>query len=414
MSAAAGVRWGALEHAFGRASDVPALLDGVSRASGSQLRKRMDDLCERVLHQGTIYSASPPAVHELIAMSAGASASDKAHFYSALVEFASSARQAVRDGHAAPCCSGGEPADGAAILSEIAQARDQFTSDLESSEPAVRAHAGALLTASVDTDAATVQLVRARYSAERDATARLFLLESLQRVRAAIPDWREFLATAVARETDQDNRCALRYAEIVEWESEAAPPAVNDLIALSVRAEAASLFGALRALGRERELDALLEAFHGCTSREFLRPIAEHLLRAVFQDQRTGWEEISCSYVAEAGKEAPANKDWVGQMFKAIFKMLFLLVLGKLFPFLLRRKLRKAAKANAKRVKNIEYWDVRGAAPELPTQLSADQKKVLEVLSNKPDLWFHRTNLWSLFGLPENPAALMEFVATRS
>ena len=102
MSAAGGVRWGALEHAFGRASDVPALLDAVSRAGGSQLRKRMNDLCERVLHQGTIYSASPPAVHELIAMSAGAGASDKAHFHSVLVEFASSARQAVRDGHGDP------------------------------------------------------------------------------------------------------------------------------------------------------------------------------------------------------------------------------------------------------------------------------------------------------------------------
>jgi hypothetical protein len=373
----------------------------------------MNDLCERVLHQGTIYSASPPAVHELIAMSGKAGASDKAQFYSVLVEFASSARQAVRDGHATPCCSGGEPADGIAILSEIAQARAQFTRDLESSDPAIRAHAGALLTASPDTDTAAVQLVRTRYSVEPDASARLLLLEGLQRVRAAIADWREFLAAAIARETDNDNRRALRHAEIVEWKSDAAPAAVHDLIALSVQSEAVSLFTALHALGPQSEIDALLDAFHACDSREFLLPVAEHLLRTIFQDRRTGLEEISFSYLAEPWQEA-ANKDWVSGMFKAIFKMLFLLLLAKLFPFLVRRKLRRAGEANAKRVKNIEYWGVDGAAPEIPAQLNADQKRVLEALCNKPGLWFHRTNLWQLFGLPESSAALRQFIAARS
>jgi hypothetical protein len=399
---------------MGRASDVPALLEAVSHASGSQLRRKMNDLCDRVLHQGTIYSASPPAVHELIAMSATAGAGDKAEFYSVLVEFASSARQAVRDGHATPCCSGGEPADGAAILGEIAQARGQFIRDLESPEPGIRAHAGALLTASLDTDTAAVQLVRARYSVEPDATARLLLFESLQRVRASIPGWREFLAAALARETDNDNRRPLRHAEILEWNSDAAPDAVHDLIVLSVKAEAASLFTALHALGPERELDALLDTFHACESRDLLLPIAEHLLRGVFQDERTGWEEISFSYLAEPGKEAAANQDWAGRMFKAIFKMLFLLLLAKLLPFLLRRKLRHAGEANAKRVKNVEYWGVKGPARELPAQLSADQKRVLEAFCNKPGLWFHRTNLWPLFGLPDSPAALRHFITARS
>ena len=93
--------------------------------------------------------------------------------------------------------------------------------------------------------------------------------------------------------------------------------------------------------------------------------------------------------------------------------MLLLLLLGKLFPSLLRRKLRKAGEANAQRVRDFEYWDVKGDAPVLPAHLSADQRKVLEALSNKPELWFHRTNLWSLFGLPETQAALREFVAAR-
>jgi hypothetical protein len=398
VSTATGVRWGALEHAFGRAFDVPVLLEAVSRARGSRLRKPMEQLCERVLHQGTIYSASAPAVHELIAMSARAQTSDKALFYSVLVEFASSARQAVRDGHATPCCSGGEPADGEAILGEIAQARDQFVRDLESSEPEIRAYAGSLLTASGSADADTVQLVRARYSAEADAAVRLTLLESLERVPGAIAAWREFLAAALARETDRHNRRVLRHAEIIEWKADAAPAAVSELVALCVEAEAKSLFTALRALGTKRELDALLETVDGCASHDFLRSIAEHLLRAAFEDQRTGWENISRSIAAEPGEPQPANQDWVGRMFKGILKMLILILLGKLFPSLVRRKIRKAMKAGAKRVRKIEYWGVEGAAPELPVRLRVDQKRALEALANKPEVWFHRTNLWTLFG----------------
>jgi hypothetical protein len=413
MSAAAGVRWERLEHAFGRASDVPGLLDAVSQASGKKLHRQMGELCERVLHQGTIYSASPAAVHELIAMPARRNARDRAVFYDVLAEFASSARQAIRDGRAIPCCSGGEPEDGASILSEILQAHHRFAPDLEHPEPAIRGFAATLLTASAEADPAAIQLVRNRYSVEPDAPARLSFLTSLLRVHTTFSDWREFLTVALARESGAANRWALRRAEIHEWKSDAPAAAVDEFIATSIQTEGPEIFDALRELGDERELAALLQALRAGMERNFLRGVAEHLLRRVFYDERTGWEDVSYSFGDDKSAQA-SNGDWVGALFKVVIKILLLCLLGKMFPFLLRRKLRKSAEANSKRAMKFEYWAVNGPAPQIPARLTPDQRTVLDALAEKSELWFDSTNLWALFGLPDNSEALRNFVRARS
>src|SRR5689334_486303 len=118
--------WHELHHAFGRAHDMPRVLATVSESHGWKLRKRMEELWERVLHQGSIYSASPPAVQALIRMVANTRGADRKLYYQVLVEFASSSRQAIQEGRAIPCCSGGDPEHGRAILAHIIKARDQF------------------------------------------------------------------------------------------------------------------------------------------------------------------------------------------------------------------------------------------------------------------------------------------------
>lgn len=408
----AGVPWDQLEHALGRASDLPVLLDAVSRARGDQLRKCMGDVCDRVLHQGTIYNSSPAAVHELIAMSDQRDTRDKALFYNVLGEFASSARQAIRDGHATPCCSGGDPQDGAAILTEILQAHDRFAADLEHSDPAIRAFAGALLTPSEEADAAAIRLVRARYQVEKDAGARLSLLKDLIRVRGKIADWRDFLKGALGREPDPGNRCLLRCAEVREWKEETPAASVEELIPAAVQMNASGLFDVLHELGERREFDGLLRCLQIGTDRNLLRGVAGRLLRITFHDQRTGWENLSHSIMQEGGEPEPNGS--IDGLFKVAIQMVLLLMLGKVFPFLLRRKLRKAAEANAKRRRQVEYWGLEGEAPEIPTKLTADQQSALAAMADKAELWFDTTNLWTLFGLPDNAEELRRFVATRA
>ena len=218
--------WDELQHAFGAASDLPDLLAAVSKATGTRFEQRMGELYERVLHQGTIYSASPPAARALIGMAAAAAPREKKIFYDMLSEFASSARKAIRDGRAIPCCSGGDPVDGAAILRELLQARSQFAPDLQHADDSIRGFAGVLLTASADADAGAAQLVRDRYLVEVVPAVRLQWLDGLIRVRGTLTDWREFLSATLQTERDPANRFTLRYAEIVEMGPDAEPAAV--------------------------------------------------------------------------------------------------------------------------------------------------------------------------------------------
>jgi hypothetical protein len=79
----------------------------------------------------------------------------------------------------------------------------------------------------------------------------------------------------------------------------------------------------------------------------------------------------------------------------------------KLFPFILRRKLRKKPKGMLK----VDYWGLEGAAPSIPAKLSETQRAVLTAFAAKAELWQFRTNLWELFGLPDSADGLHQFVA---
>ena len=53
--------WAELQHAYGSAEDVPALLAAAAETS-DETGKVWDDLWSRLCHQGTVYSASRAAL----------------------------------------------------------------------------------------------------------------------------------------------------------------------------------------------------------------------------------------------------------------------------------------------------------------------------------------------------------------
>jgi hypothetical protein len=415
----ADVSWDKLEHAFGSASDLPVLLAAVSKARGARLEKRMGELCERVLHQGTIYNASPAVVHALIGMAGGAGPREKAIFYDVLAEFASSARQAIRDGRAIPCSSGGDPVDGAAILGEILQAHDGFAPDLQHSDPSLRGLAGTLLTASAEAGPVVSKLVRDRYRAENNPDVRLRLVNGLVRVCGAFPDWREFLDAAVERESDPACRFVLRRAQLCDAKADASAAMVDDLVATFMQANASefssgeeSFFSALHLLGSQRELAVLLHTLELAAETGLTRAVAERLLRLVFDDRRTGWGQTSYSFGAQAGG-AKAARPLDRSLFSVLLQAVGMVILWKLLPWLMRRKLRENA-AKRRGTEKIDYWGLEGAAPILPAKLTGEQQAVLNSLAEKPIVWQFRTNLWELFGLPDNAEGLRQFVASRA
>jgi hypothetical protein len=106
------VPWQSLQHAYGEASDLPEILEQVASRKGRKLLEPMEELCSRVLHQGTIYSASPPVVHFIVELLGSVAPAEKAIFYEFLTGFAEAGRTAIKDGRAIPCCAGGDPVDG--------------------------------------------------------------------------------------------------------------------------------------------------------------------------------------------------------------------------------------------------------------------------------------------------------------
>ena len=420
------VPWQELEHAFGRAWDVPRLLAAVSQARGWALKKRMEELWERVLHQGSIYSASPPAVQALIPMAAKAKGGDKTLYYELLAEFASSARQAIRDGRAIPCCSGGDPEHGRAILEHIREARDQFAPDMANRDRRVRRLAGTLVCCSADAGSEAARLVRGRFDIERDPATKLELLEDLTRVSERVPDWTSFLADALRRESDPALRFTLRHAQVRHLHSASEDAAPAELISLflaecdsGVDGNAGRLFEALQWLGPERELDSLIQMLERCGNRDTIRRIAERLLRLVFDDQRSGWENASYTLVSDGAVRPAAGQSGDGMpksstVVIGLLKIALLALLWTIFPFLLRRRLRRQRDEKNRRRYRIEYQEVKGSMPDPPVPLTANQQRALAALAAKAEVWMDQTNLWALFGLPDNATDLRALLATRA
>jgi hypothetical protein len=413
--------WNSLQHAYGSAGDVPPLLRAIASTRGRKLYDNMDELCSRVLHQGTIYSASPAVARALIEMLAGAGARERLSFYGLLTGMAQAAREAIADGRAIPCCSGGEPGDGIAIRDAILGARGVFEPDLENADAELRAQAIDLLTAFAEAADEVARSIRRQYEREPDSRVRHSALTGLERVRRRFDDWKSFLATALERETDTANRYFLRRAQVDELAEQADAQVVAELIASFVQVHATGhnifagderFFRAVGQLGVERERQTLLRAMSESANAGLSRVLAERLLRLVFGDRRTGWEETSYSF-ERPPVEPQHHQDPVHGLFKAVFRMLGLVVLAKLCPPLFRRRMSKIAKANKGRREIVEYWGVKGGGPSVPERLTPEQREVLTAIANDTALWNFRTNLWALFELPSTAQGLREFVAAR-
>lgn len=420
MSAAsdyiASVDWAKLSHAYGPASDMPQVLADLARKKGTQLQEPMGELCSRVLHQGTIYSASAPTVQALIHL-LPAKTAERTMYYGLFSGFADSARMAIEDGPAPPCHAGGDPADGHAIREAFLGARAVFFADLTHPEAELRGFAADVVTAFNDLDAAEAAKIRELYFAETEALVRHSLLAGIIRMGSRQDDWPAFLDRSLREETEPRNRLALRSAQIREAPAAADRTCLDDFVRSFVQTEddAHYSFGTptglavIALLEPGRQAEVLLQAFKTAQGANFLRVLAERMLRLVFHDQRTGWESVGYSRLNEDGTP-PKQPNILGMGIWAVSSLLLM----KLAPWYFRWRIRRRKKQKPKGIEMIQYSGPKGSQPEIPQQLDETQKAVLTAFCEKPELWQFRTNLWSLFGLPESADALRRFVAERS
>jgi len=96
--------------------------------------------------------------------------------------------------------------------------------------------------------------------------------------------------------------------------------------------------------------------------------LSERLLRLVFKDERTGWQNLSYSRI-QHDSSAPRSD------------------LKKLIVTILRRK-------RAGNVAVAGYWGPQGSAPRIPEILTRHQRIALGAMVEHADVWTYQTNLW--------------------
>jgi hypothetical protein len=222
-------------------------------------------------------------------------------------------------------------------------------------------------------------------------------------------------ATIEALETDVSNRLVLRRAQVRSMAENTPDLIVDDLIHCYLQSGADAVyytgtgfFEAIESLGTDRKQSTLLKVLALSEEPEILRVTSERLLRSVFADQRTGWENVSYSTLRADGSKAPQSSQY-----SFLIRSTMWLIVVRLLPFLRPFYMRSLARQNPGGIPERNYWAIKSEAPALPEVFSASQAEVLKALAGKAELWHFRTNLWILFGLPSNAQGLSLLVEAR-
>lgn len=419
------INWEALQDAYGPATEVPKYLERACTAKGSLFHEALGDLCSRIIHQGTIYSSSPPACAVLVdALARGPEPpvdERSAAFVQIIAEMAAAARKAIEDGRAIPCCAGGDPVDGEAIRSLLRDHHDLFAGFLRSGDVETRIAAADILTAFPGLPPREQRVIEDFYRRETEAGVRRQALEGLSR-SGLHP---AFVADALRTESDAFNQFLLRRGGIAANVETADPGAVSELITDFTKYDrkgaghyhvdgSKEFFSTLSLLGKDREIAALLESLEKASDPGVVRCVAEHLLRTTFDDTRTGWGQTSLSRDPLPGETPPPRP---GMMSMALRSIGFLL-LHKLFPpaarWMMHRKMGSHRKAKQWGIERIDYWGLQGDNPDVSMRLDPRQAQVLRALADKPEVWSFHTNLWKLFDLPDTAGDLRQLVEDRT
>jgi hypothetical protein len=107
------IGWASLSHAYGSAQDLPEMIRNLRSPDTETRDQTLDDLFSTIWHQGTVYSASAPAVPFLIALARDRDTPDRPdilYLLRALAEGSSYIEVHERldpEGMAALCAAGG-------------------------------------------------------------------------------------------------------------------------------------------------------------------------------------------------------------------------------------------------------------------------------------------------------------------
>lgn len=172
--------WEKLSHAYGKATDVPGLLEALGSSQAKARAQAIWKLGASICHQGTFYSATPPAIPALVDLVAAPKTKDR----QAILKLLSSI--ATFDDHARFLLEGIQEKRIPALPKVYTKSLDAvragfpvFASLLDAQEPEVRASAAFLLAWLEGSARQALPLVKSALAREKDATTKAALCLSL-------------------------------------------------------------------------------------------------------------------------------------------------------------------------------------------------------------------------------------------
>ncbi|WP_157436126.1 hypothetical protein [Actinospica robiniae] len=200
------VDWASLEHAYGLADDVPAVLRALASRDDEQAEAALDELHGSIWHQGSVYPATVPAVLFLAGIAAsGAAGSRTAEVLQLLGRIAKSTD-----------LRGIEEPD--AVRGAVAAQYDAIATLLNDPDAEIRTAATLVLVHGAAQDGAR-SLILQRWRAETEALPRAELLRAMVRVdapAAAVLADEALEATAAAAQRSPDE-AVLRVSCALAW-----------------------------------------------------------------------------------------------------------------------------------------------------------------------------------------------------
>lgn len=370
--------WSSLTHAYGPATDVPALLRALVSPDVETRRRAYHHLYENIWHQGTVYEASAYAVPFLIRLLAVPSAPARSDLLRLL---ASLGEDDGKREH-------GEDREAVAAHQAVAEGLPLYLDLLDLSHSReMRAAACAAVALFPEHAARSVPRLRALFTAEREREMRVWLLAALGHVMDATEESRlffedtlaraddpglAFLAAAALAERAGENTTAAAVEALTEALGAAGDDATDDSMAdLDETMVGFDDFGwpgvatfalmRLATLGPTRGQPALLSALQRTGDGEVALEIAEALLDLTFNDGRL------------QPKSTATKKNPDGRL-------------------------------------HVNYWEPARQPERASAALTDAQRAALKALAAHDPFWEQEHDLLALYGLPPTREELRAFL----
>ncbi|THV37088.1 HEAT repeat domain-containing protein [Glycomyces buryatensis] len=167
------IDWSALQHAYGSAQEVPALLVSLRSEDPAVRRRALDECYSTVHHQGSVYDSTVAALPFLVDVAEDPGTGDRSAVVRLLVSIGESAVEQAGRGYGSDTDAG---AQAVAVLRERAAVFERFASD---SDPGLREAAVGAFAWCMEDAVAAGAFLRARFGEDADVQVRLAIVAAM-------------------------------------------------------------------------------------------------------------------------------------------------------------------------------------------------------------------------------------------